>query len=278
MKTLGEILKLSIEFLQKRGIERPRRAVEELLSSVLKLSRIELYMQFDRPLIEKELVEFREAVKRRAEGEPWQYIAGEVEFLGCRLQVTKNVLIPRQETEILTDKILKELPAHPVEIWDICTGSGCIGIALKKKRPDCKVVLSDISPEALALARKNGLQNGVEVELVQGDLLQPFQSKKADIIVCNPPYIAEKDFQGLDREVREWEPKTALVGGPSGFEFYQRMAAQLPPYLNPQGKVYFEIGTGMGGQVKNLFTSSFWKSQRVDQDWSSHDRYLILGS
>src|ERR1700688_1627240 len=186
MKTLGEILTLSAEFLQKRGIDRPRRQVEELLSFVLKLPRIELYMQYDRPMIEAELIQLREAVKRRAEGEPWQYIAGEVEFLGCRIKVNKNVLIPRQETEILADRILKELPTTPVEIWDVCTGSGCIGIALKKKRPDCKVILSDISPEALAVAKENAEKNGVEVELLQGDLLGPFHGK-ADIIVCNPP-------------------------------------------------------------------------------------------
>jgi len=275
MKTLGEILGLSTEFLQKRGIEKPRRQVEELLSYVLKLPRIELYMQFDRPMIEQELTQLREAIKRRAEGEPWQYIAGEVEFLGCRLKVNKNVLIPRQETEILADRILKELPHTPVEIWDVCTGSGCIGISLKKKRPDCKVILSDISSEALTIARENAQQNGVEVELLQGDLLKPFQGK-ADIIICNPPYISEKDFTKLDREVREWEPKSALVGGPSGLEYYQRLAVDLPPYLNPNGKVYFEIGTGMGEQVKNLFHAPCWKSQQIAQDWSSHDRYLIL--
>ena len=277
MKTLNEILKLSTEFLQKKGIDRPRRQVEELLSYVLKLPRIGLYMQYDRPMNEQELIQLREALKRRAEGEPWQYIAGEVEFLGCRIQVTKNVLIPRQETEILADRILKELPSTPVEIWDVCTGSGCIGIALKKKRPDCKVILSDISTEALAVARENAHQNGVDVELLQGDLLKPFQGN-ADIIVCNPPYISEKDFTQLDREVREWEPKTALVGGPSGYEVYEKLAAELPRYLKPSGKVYFEIGTGMGNQVKNLFQSSFWKSQEITQDWSSHDRYLILAS
>ncbi len=113
MKTLSEVLKLSTEFLQKKGIDRARRQVEELLSYVLKLPRIELYMQFDRPLLEQELTELRDAIKRRAEGEPWQYIAGEVEFLGCRIKVNKNVLIPRQETEILADKILKELPTTP---------------------------------------------------------------------------------------------------------------------------------------------------------------------
>jgi release factor glutamine methyltransferase len=275
MKTLGEILSLSIDFLQRKGVDRARRQVEELLSYVLKLPRIELYMQFDRPMIEQELTQLREAIKRRAEGEPWQYIAGEVEFLGCRLKVNKDVLIPRQETEILADRILKELPSTPVEIWDVCTGSGCIGIALKKKRPDCRVILADISPEALTIARENAQQNEVEVELLQGDLLKPFQGK-ADIIVCNPPYISEKAFTQLDREVRQWEPKTALIGGPSGLEFYERLSVELPRYLNPNSKVYFEIGAGMGEQVKNLFESSIWKNKQITQDWSSHDRYLTL--
>src|SRR5579872_833537 len=149
MKTLADVLHLSTEYLQKRGIDRARRQAEELISHVLKLPRIELYMQFDRPFIESELNDLREAMKRRAVGEPWQYIFGEVDFYGCKIRVNRDVLIPRQETEILVDKIVKELPTHPLEIWDICTGSGCIGIALKKKRPDCRVVLSDISKEAL---------------------------------------------------------------------------------------------------------------------------------
>jgi len=272
MKTLGEVLKLSSEFLQKKGVDRPRREVEELLSSVLQLPRIELYMQFDRPLIEQELVQMREAVKRRSEGEPWQYIAGEVEFFGCSIKVNRDVLIPRHETEILVDRIVKEISETAVEIWDVCTGSGCIGIALKKKRPDCKVILSDISKEALLVAKENAEKNGVEVELLQGDLLQPFQGK-ADIIVCNPPYISEKEYATLDREVREWEPKIALIGG---MQFYERLSHELPRYLHPHGKVYFEIGTGMGKQIKNLFTSVHWKTVQIAQDWSSHDRFLFL--
>lgn len=273
MKTLGEILTLSADFLQKRGIDRPRRQVEELLSYVLKLPRIELYMQYDRPMMELELTQLREAIKRRAEGEPWQYIAGQVEFLGCRIQVNKNVLIPRQETEILADKILKELPATPIEIWDVCTGSGCIGIALKKKRPDCNVVLSDISLEALAVAKENAAQNGVDIEALQGDLLKPFQGRKADLIVCNPPYIFEKDYSQLDREVRDFEPKIALIGG---LVFYQRLASELQNYLQPGAKVYLEMGTGMGAQVNNLFQGPFWKKKEILSDWASHDRYLVL--
>jgi release factor glutamine methyltransferase len=278
MKTLGEVLQLSADFLQKRNIDRPKRQVEELLSHLLKMPRIELYMHFDRPLIEEELVQLREALKRRAEGEPWQYIAGEVEFLGCKLKVNRSVLIPRHETEILADRIIKELPAHPVEIWDICTGSGCLGIALKKKRPDCKVALSDSSKEALAVAQENAAQNQTQVEILHGDLLKPFEGRKADIIVCNPPYISEKEYSGLDPQVREWEPKTALVGGNTGLEFYQRLAGELVPYLQENGKVYFEIGTGMGDQVKNLFLSPAWQKKEILQDWSSHDRYVIIST
>ncbi len=146
---------------------------------------------------------------------------------------------------------------------------------MKKKRPDCKVILSDISPEALAVAKENAERNGVEVEFLQGDLLKPFQGK-ADIIVCNPPYISEKDYTQLDREVCDWEPKMALVSGLSGFELYQRLSHDLPRYLNPNGKVYFEIGTGMGQQVKNLFDPSIWKTVQIAQDWSSHDRFVTL--
>ncbi len=276
MKTLGEVLSLSAEFLKKKGIERARREVEELLSFVLKMPRIELYMQFDRPIVEEELKQLREVVWRRGKGEPWQYIAGEVEFLGCQIEVNRSVLIPRQETEILVDKLIKELPSCPLQIWDLCTGSGCIGIGVKKKRLDCHLVLSDLSESALAVAAKNGAKNGVEVEYLEGDLLAPFHGRKADIIICNPPYIGAKEYTELGREVRDWEPKRALVAGPGGYEFYERLAHELPSYLNQGAKVYLEIGRGMGSQIKNIFQDPYWVRHELLQDWSSHDRYYKL--
>lgn len=273
MKTLGEILKISTDFLAQKGIESPRLQVEELLSHVLKIPRIELYMQFDRPLVEAELNQLRDFIKKRAQRMPWQYIVGEVQFLGCSIEVTRDVLIPRPETEILAEKIVKELPSNPVTIWDICCGSGCIGIALKKKRADCTVVLSDLSPQALQVAKRNGEKNGVDIALRQGDLCHPFQGEKADVVVCNPPYISEKDYLSLDPEVREWEPKTALVG-----DLYGRLARELPPLLNPGAKVYLEIGTGMGESLKQLFLKNGWNSIEVIQDWASHDRFIKLVS
>lgn len=276
MKTIGEILRLSTDHLQKKSIDRARRQVEELLSHVLKIPRIELYLQFDKPLVEEELSLMREYLKRRLKGEPVQYICGSTDFLSCHIQVTQDVLIPRPETEILVDRVIKELPKDSVEVWDLCTGSGCIGIAVKKKRPDCRVALVDIFPKALEVAKRNANVNRVDVEIVQGDLLTPLAGRRGDVVICNPPYISEVGYNQLDPEVREWEPKIALVGGETGFEFYERLAADLPRYLKPGAKVYFEIGRGMGEGLKKIFGSSIWKNQELLQDWSSHDRYYKL--
>ena len=160
MHTVIEILKLSTEFLKQKGIENSRRQAEDLLGDALGVGRMGLYLEHDRPLTESELNKCREWLKRRGNGEPLQYIAGKVEFFGCSLIVTPEVLIPRQETEILIDKIVQKLSTIDLEgkiLWDVCCGSGCIGIALKKKFPKLHVALSDISAEALAVAKKNGL-------------------------------------------------------------------------------------------------------------------------
>ncbi|MGH2639084.1 MAG: N5-glutamine methyltransferase family protein, partial [Rhabdochlamydiaceae bacterium] len=188
MKTVCDILKISTTFLSQKGIDQPRRQVEELLSHVLQIPRIELYVQFDRPLMEPELEKLRAYLKMRAQRMPWQYIVGEVQFLGCVIDVNQDVLIPRPETEILADKILKELPLSPVVIWDMCCGSGCLGIALKKKRADCTVILSDLSLKAVEMTQRNAQKNKVEVVVRKGDLCQPFQREKCDFVVCNPPY------------------------------------------------------------------------------------------
>ncbi len=274
MKTVSELLQLSTVFLQERGVERARRLVEELLASTLRMKRLDLYMQFDKPVEEKELAKLREPLKRLVIGEPIEYILGEVDFYGCKVAVDARVLIPRQETEILVEHILKRIKGRVV--WDLCTGSGCLGISLKKARPELEVTLSDISSDALDLAKENAEKNQVEIRLVQGDLLTPFEGQKADIVVCNPPYISISEYLNLQPSVRDFEPKMALVGGETGTEFYERLARELPPFLNDGTLVFLEMGTGQGPQLQKIFSGSPWTRAEVEKDWAGHDRFFFL--
>lgn len=279
MHTILEILNLSTDYLKQKKIPNPRRQAEELMGEILGIGRMELYLEFERPLIDEELTKCRAWLKRLGEGEPIQYIFGEVEFLKCQISVTPDVLIPRQETEILADKIIKEFSVIPLEgkiLWDICCGSGCIGIALKKKYPQLKVVASDISTNALEIAKKNATMNEVEIEFFEGDLLEPFRGLKTDFIVSNPPYIAEHELSGLDRQVNAYEPKLALVGGETGLEFYQKLSSNLHSFLNKPGKVWFEIGNGQGEALKRIFLDAFWKSKSIELDWSGKERFFSL--
>lgn len=269
MKTIGEVLKLSRDFLAEKKVSSARRVAEEILAHILQFKRMDLYLQFDRPLIEKELEQIRECIKRCAKHEPLAYVLGSVEFFGCKIQVDPRVLIPRPETEILVEKIAKE--AKQGMLWDLCTGSGCIGIALKKANPELELVLSDVSSDALALASENAKQNGVELTLLQGDLFAPFEGAKADWIVCNPPYVSEAEYLGLDPSVKDFEPRLALVGGPSGLEFYERLRKEAAEYLNPKGVLFCEIGAFQKEALQKVFPGA-----QIETDWAGHDRYLRI--
>lgn len=279
MKSVKDVLTLSMQYLQEKGIENCRRQAEELLCDVLGVDRMGLYVNFEKPLDQAELTLCRERLRRRGKGEPLAYLHGEVEFFGCKLIVSPDVLIPRQETELLVDKISSALAKEKLEgkiLWDICCGSGCIGIALKKRYPDLNVVLADLSPKALAIAKKNAERNDVAVSLVEGDLLTPFAGQQAHYVVCNPPYISEKEYTALDREVRDYEPRLALVGGKTGLEYYERLAGQLRPFLFAGGRVWFETGAGQGEQIKALFSDKSWKNSQIDNDWAGKNRFFSL--
>jgi release factor glutamine methyltransferase len=279
VKTVGELLSLSTAFLQEKGIREPRRDVEELLAKALGLQRLDLYLQYDRPVEENELPLFRDWIRRKAKFEPIEYIFGQTNFYHCTIRVNRSTLIPRPETEILVDLISQRLQNINLSghvLWDLCCGSGCIGIALKKVFPALKVILSDFSAEVLEVAAENALLNGVEVELRQGDLLAPFSGEKANYITCNPPYISEKEYLTLDRSVAAFEPKTALVSGETGLEFYERLAYQLPPYLQDNAQVFFEIGANQGDLLKKVFFMHSWVRFTLNQDWSGRDRFFFL--
>jgi release factor glutamine methyltransferase len=279
MKTVLEILNLSAEYLQQRNVQSPRRQAEELISAALQIARVQLYMEFDRPLAETELNLIRARLVRRGKGEPLQYIHGEVEFLDCLIKVSPAVLIPRQETELLVDTIIKSLATQNLEgkiLWDVCCGSGCIGIALKKKFPELEVVLSDISSDALQVAKENAQVNEVSVSFEEGDLLAPFVGKKTNFLVCNPPYVTEEEYTQLDAEVSKYEPRTALVSGETGLEFYQRLANGLAGVLESSGNAWFEIGKGQGHAVEQLFSGAPWVRSQSERDWAGHDRFFFL--
>lgn len=279
MKNILEVLTLSTDYLKQRGIVNPRRQAEDLVADALNMARLNLYVEFDRPLSENELDLCRKNLGRRAKGEPLQYIRGFVEFCDCRISVSRDVLIPRQETEILAEKIIKELEKKDCKgkvLWDVCTGSGCLGIAIKKRIPDLHVVLSDISAPALNMAQRNAEANGVAVDFKQGDLLEPFKGQTCDFLVSNPPYISQNEFLNLEAEVKNFEPAEALIGGKTGVEFYGRFSKELPAFLNPGAICWFELGTGQGKEVLGLFSGMPWKSCRYEEDWSGHDRFFFL--
>jgi release factor glutamine methyltransferase len=276
VKTLLDIVNLSAHFLQQRGIQRARREAEELIAAILDLRRIDLYLQFEKPLIEPELRRLRRALDRRGRREPFSYVVGRVTFSGVTLQVTPAVLVPRPETEILVEKIKGVLAKEELRdkiLWDCCTGSGCIAISLKKRFPQLSVIATDLCPKALAVAQQNAVANGVEITFLQGDLFSPMAHQQCDFFVSNPPYIAQKEFFLLDPEVRNYEPKLALISGETGYEFYQRIASSLDLYLKAPGRGWLEIGSDQGEGVKNLFHS--WKCW-VESDWANHDRFFFL--
>ena len=253
---LLEVIQHSAAFLEKKGIENPKRSAEEVIADAFGKKRLDLYLEFDRPLDQGELAKCREVVKRRATGEPAAYIAGKVEFAGVTIHVDSSVLIPRPETEILIEK-MGQLEGV---VWDVCTGSGAIGIALKKKFPHLTVVMSDIA--SVELAKKNAMQNGVDVEILQGDLLEPFTGQ-CDILVSNPPYVI--DYEALSFEVKNFEPRLALEGG---YSFYERLALQKE---RVRKKIWLEIGAKMGPRVIEIFGGG-----TVEPDWAGHDRFFFF--
>ena len=276
MKTLGEILKLSYDYIRQKGSSHSRHEVEELIAYTLGKKRLDLYLNFDKPLNEEELAKVRKNISRLGQNEPLQYIEGTVQFYDCTLRVDKRVLIPRPETELLVDRIVKEIRLHPYSnksLWDICTGSGCIGIAIKKALPELNVTLSDISEDALKVATANAEANEVSVNISSGNLLEPFNGKKADFIVCNPPYISEDEYKGLDAHVVHFEPKLALVSGPTGLEAYSALIKALPEVCNPGAKIWLEIGHKQANDILNLLRTNF-KNTKVIPDLSQTDRFI----
>lgn len=276
---IGDLLQKLTDAFTLHSFSLPRREAELLLSDLLGCSPGELYFLAGKTVSSEQQAQALSWLERRLQGEPLAYIHGQVEFYGCQLEVSPAVLIPRPETEILVDRISQELQKNDLNgkiLWDLCCGSGCIGIALKKRHPDLSVVMSDISPAALAMAKRNAARNQVTLEIFEGDLLEPFHGLKADYFVCNPPYLTEAEYAIAEPSVKNFEPRYALVGGEQGSEFYRRLARQLPDYLNSGAKVWMEIGYQQGDELLGLFQGRPWINQKVKNDWAGHQRFFFL--
>jgi release factor glutamine methyltransferase len=209
---------------------------------------------------------------------PVQYIIGKTEFCGLDIIVNENVLIPRPETEVLVEKAVETAKSRGrgVRILDLCTGSGAIAIALTKSIIDCKIVASDISVQALQVARENALRNGAaqNIKFVNSDLFGNIEGK-FDIIVSNPPYIARFEFETLQKEVLK-EPRIALDGGEDGLDFYRKIVRAAPGFLNPGGYLIFEIGFGQLNEIRKIIGSSGnFKISEVEKDFNAIERVVI---
>lgn len=266
--TVGEASRQAIRFLSEHGIESPRLTAEVLLSRALGRDRVYLYAHPEAPLPELAWIHFGRWLHERTQGKPLQYITREQEFYGRRFTVGPGVLIPRPETELIVELALRN---EATTVLDIGTGSGILAItlALEWERP---TVATDISAAALRLARANAEALGAPVQFVQADLAAAFAGHSFDAIVTNPPYVPAGDGPGLQREVRDWEPPTALFSGPDGLDHYRRLEPLCRRLLRPGGWLLGEFGYGQAAAIAGLFQG--WRAVELHADLAGTPRVL----
>jgi release factor glutamine methyltransferase len=271
------LLKTSAEHFKQKSISEPRLNAEHLLAFVLGMKRLELYLAFDRPVSNKELTAYRELAKRRLTGEPLQYILGEQNFYGLDFKVDRRVLIPRSETELLVENLIDKLPKSPQRILDIGTGSGCIAITLVKMVSECEVTAVDVSDDALAVAKANATLHGAheKINFVSADALDKnFASSLGapfNAIVSNPPYIPAAEKDSLQPEVRDHEPPLALFTQ-TGFEFYEKIAADAQTLLTSGGVLAFELHADGSEKVKAILEQNGFTQIELKNDYAGLPR------
>ena len=278
-KDFESVLRSAIEFLDEKNIKNAKFSAEILLAHILKIKKSDLFLNFNKNFLNEDLKKYWKLIQRRSKKEPIDYIIGRIDFYGCEIIVDKNVLIPRVETEILVDLICKKLENEVLDgktLIDVCTGSGAIAIALKKRFPKLKVFAVDISKKAIKIAKKNAHLNGVNIIFKIGDLLDPLEDIRADVIISNPPYVSEIEFKSLDEDVKNFEPKKALIAKDSGLEFYKKIEKQIFKYTKPKAKLFFEIGFSQKKDVLKIFSDKKYVLKQVIKDFSKKDRFFFV--
>jgi len=280
-RTLLDILRLSTTYLGEHGSATPRLDAELLCAYALGLRRIDVYLQFDRQLRDDELNATRELVRRRARGEPVAYITGVREFYGRPFAVDPAVLIPRPDTETLVDVALRHLrarrdDARGARVADLGTGSGCIAVSLAAEIPALRVVATDVSAAALAVARRNAERHGVveRITFAQGSWGDALEGT-FDMVVSNPPYVTVEEVADAAPDVRDFEPHVALLGGADGLDAYRALLGSLPGRLRDGTRLLFEVDPRCAEMVSALITGAFAGAETVVvQDLAGHDRVV----
>ena len=301
---LLDTIKSSSDYLEKSGVADPLVDAELLMLHASGMDRLRAYM--DNPEADRiVLSRINRLVKRRAAGEPLQYIIGHVDFLGLEIRVGRGVLIPRPETEMLVEEAINTIKSkmlsvkssgkppsafspsrvsstqgrsdlQPSAFLDLCTGSGCIALALAKEFPASEVYATDVSAKAIKYAKDNADRNTIRnVEFLKGSLFAPVEEHMSfDLITANPPYISTSDIAGLQREVREWEPLRALDGGEDGLDFYRKILSKAAGHLKEGGWIFFELGFGQSEAVAEIAGNAGFKNIELIKDFAGVDRVL----
>lgn len=279
--TVLEAIQKSADFLCKKGVESPRLQVELLLAHLLKMPRMNLYLNFERALSPTETDALRELIKRRGQREPLQHIVGSTSFCGFEITTNQNALVPRPETELLAEagwQFLSTINHQPSTALDFGAGTGCISIALAAKCPNAKIVALDISTDAVALAKENAEKNKVaeRIEFLHSDGFAALPKNSLfDLLISNPPYISTAEIKTLQPEVKNFDPRAALDGGADGLDFYRMFAAQAKPFLKPDGKIMLEFGDEQAGAIRQIFEDEKWIVEEIKSDYSQRQRILI---
>jgi release factor glutamine methyltransferase len=297
MNTLEKVRHIA-EVLKSAGIDDPVREAELLLSHCLGIDRISIYRD-NPPLSHDALSALDRYVQRRAGREPIQYILGYVDFCGLRINVGSGVLIPRPETELLLEEAIKSVktakpgnnrepnrylsPTPSIRILDVCTGSGCIALALAREFPEALVYGTDISGTAIKYAEANAKVNGItNATFLKGNLFEPVEQQhpikqapfKFSLIISNPPYIRSDEIKTLQPEIQNWEPAEALDGGDNGIDYYHAIISVAPKYMEKQGCLLLELGMGQAGEVISIAKAAGFRDISVTKDFSGIERIL----
>ena len=279
MLTILDAIKLSTDYLEKKGIESARLNSELMLAEILNCKRLDLYLKFEQPLQEYEVDKLREWIARRGKFEPLQYIIGKADFYGAQFNVNSLVLIPRPETEILVDRIIVQNKNRgSLKILDIGTGSGIIPIVLALHIPDATICAIDNSNDAIEVAKQNAVMNNVaeRIEFLTTDLFSAqFEDESFDIIVSNPPYVALDEYGTLQKEIVDYEPKQAVTDMGNGLKFYSYISGKAKSLLKKGGKLYFEVGKDQYETVKRFMSENGFENISAVKDLLSIDRVVI---